>query len=131
MTTTIIASAPALLTAPGADPEYSCQVCGDFHEGECSPAALQAMRALVVRMVREADARVPDGQQARRTLQTMAPGYERQPVLTLHRPEFTPVPAAGGGQQCDVCGGIFGAAPGQPAGPVTAWTCGACQSNGY
>ncbi|MFJ9810696.1 hypothetical protein ACIRTB_20955 [Streptomyces sp. NPDC101158] len=26
---------------------------------------------------------------ARRTLSQMMPGYERQPVLTLHRPEFS------------------------------------------
>jgi hypothetical protein len=108
-------------------------------------------------MVRESDARVPEGRRVRRTLQEMAPGYERQPVLTLHRPvmadDACPLcgrwscngsdcppsylaptsapPVTGSGMQCDVCGGTFGAAP-LPAGSApTAWTCSACQNNGY
>ncbi|WP_192806013.1 hypothetical protein [Streptomyces sp. SS1-1] len=40
---------------------------------------------LLTRMVREADARIAVGRRARRTIQEMVPGYERQPVLTLHR----------------------------------------------
>jgi rubredoxin len=112
-------------------------------------------------MVRESDARIPAERRARRTLQEMLPGYERQPVLILHRPVMAddacplclrwncdpsncppaasaPAPAAAdGGMQCDVCGGVFGAAPLPSAGmqavaPVpTAWTCSACQNNGY
>ncbi|MFC7016070.1 hypothetical protein ACFQMH_31110 [Streptomyces viridiviolaceus] len=108
---------------------------------------------LLARLVREADARVPDGRRARRTHQEMMPGYERQPVLTLHRPVMAddscplcgkwtcdpsncppasaaPAPAtAGTGMQCEVCGGWFGVAPAS-SGPATAWTCGACQALG-
>ncbi|ANJ12211.1 hypothetical protein Spa2297_34165 (plasmid) [Streptomyces parvulus] len=115
---------------------------------------------LLARMVRENDGRVPAGRRVPRTLQEMQermPGYERQPVLTLHRPvmaddacplcgrwnctgadcppaSIAPAPApapatAGGGMQCDMCGGVFGAAPGA-SGKPTAWTCGACQNLG-
>ncbi len=52
---------------------------------------------LLTRMVREADARIPDGRRARRTLQEMQPGYERQPVLTLYRPEMAE-------DACPLCG---------------------------
>lgn len=132
MTTPILTCAALRPTEAGANPEYACQVCGVFHaDGPCPPAALEATHRLVARMVREADDRVPPERRARRTLQEMAPGYERQPVLILYRPPVLPATPAGGGQQCDVCGGVFGAAPAQPAGPVTAWTCGACQSLGY
>ncbi|KPC91392.1 hypothetical protein ADL27_30575, partial [Streptomyces sp. NRRL F-6602] len=41
---------------------------------------------MVRRVVRETDARIPGDRRARRTLQDMAPGYDRQPVLVLHRP---------------------------------------------
>ncbi|MEU3341831.1 hypothetical protein [Streptomyces sp. NPDC006668] len=42
-----------------------------------------------------------------------------------------PVPAAAGtGMQCEVCGGWFGVTP-APPGPVTAWTCSACQNLGH
>ncbi|MFG3085636.1 hypothetical protein [Streptomyces parvulus] len=115
---------------------------------------------LLARMVRENDGRIPAGRRVPRTLQEMQermPGYERQPVLTLHRPgmaddacplcgrwnctgadcppaSIAPAPApapatTGGGMQCDMCGGVFGAAPGA-SGKPTAWTCGACQNLG-
>ncbi|MFJ3213834.1 hypothetical protein [Streptomyces flaveolus] len=109
---------------------------------------------LLARMAREADSRIPAERRARRTLQEMLPGYERQPVLTLHRPVMAddacplcgrwtcdpsncppgvtpaPAPATASGQwQCDRCGNWFGVA-GAPAGPAIAWTCGACQSIG-
>ncbi|WP_431329804.1 hypothetical protein ACPZ13_00680 [Streptomyces sp. IPPR8] len=114
---------------------------------------------LLARMAREADSRIPAERRARRTLQEMAPGYERQPVLTLYRPvmaddacplcgswncdpnncppsSVAPAPAtANTGMQCDVCGGTFGAAPAPTnahAGgtAVTAWTCDACNALG-
>ncbi|MFE1230590.1 hypothetical protein [Streptomyces sp. NPDC058745] len=54
-----------------------------------TPAHPTAREAL--RRSRVADLRVV--QPARRTLQQMAPGYVRQPVLVLHRPKFrSPVP---------------------------------------
>ncbi|MEU4655105.1 hypothetical protein AB0G32_14395 [Streptomyces sp. NPDC023723] len=108
---------------------------------------------LLARIAGEADARIPAERRARRTLQEMMPGYERQPVLVLHRPVMaddscplchrwncdpatcppssaTPVPArAGTGMQCDMCGGVFGAVPARP-GTATAWTCSACQRLG-
>ncbi|WP_225638112.1 hypothetical protein [Streptomyces solaniscabiei] len=107
---------------------------------------------LLTRMAREADSRIPAERRARRRLQEMMPGYERQPVLILHRPVMAddscpqrgrwtrdpsicppasaaPAPAASGQWQCDRCGNWFGVA-GAPAGPVVAWTCGACQSIG-
>ncbi|MFB7867714.1 hypothetical protein [Streptomyces sp. NPDC056069] len=41
------------------------------------------------RMVAEGDARAEAlGRRTRRTLQEMAPGYTRQPVLTLHGPQM-------------------------------------------
>ncbi|MDQ0847577.1 hypothetical protein [Streptomyces sp. V1I6] len=51
---------------------------------------------LLVRMVRQADARIPAERRARRTLQEMLPGYQRQPVLVLHRPEMN--------DACPLCG---------------------------
>ncbi|MEU9057110.1 hypothetical protein AB0D37_43230 [Streptomyces sp. NPDC048384] len=48
--------------------------------------AHQRTGQFLARMVREADARVPDDRRVRRTLQEMPPGYDRQPVLVLHRP---------------------------------------------
>lgn len=42
---------------------------------------------LVKQLVADGDTRAAvAGRRARRTLQEMAPGYERQPVLILHRP---------------------------------------------
>jgi hypothetical protein len=108
---------------------------------------------LLARLVDEADARVPAERRTRRTLQEMMPGYERQPVLVLHRPVMAddscplcgrwdcdpstcppastaPAPAtAGTTLQCAVCGGRFGTAP-APAGTGTAWVCSACQRLG-
>ncbi|WP_236260701.1 hypothetical protein [Streptomyces tendae] len=113
---------------------------------------------LLARMVREADTRVPTGRRARRTLQEMLPGHERQPVLTLHRPVMADdacplcgrfncdpskcppsslapalAPATPRSEmQCDRCGGVFGVAP-MPTGTrvvPTAWTCDACQALG-
>ncbi|MFK0120771.1 hypothetical protein [Streptomyces sp. NPDC090994] len=108
---------------------------------------------LLARLVGEADARIPAERRIRRTLQEMVPGYERQPVLVLHRPVMAddscplcgrwdcdpancppasaaPAPAtAGTTLQCEVCGGRFGAAP-APAGTGTAWVCSACQHLG-
>lgn len=73
-------------TTVAANPEYACSRCGNWHTGPC-PAAAHAVSAdLALRMARQADARIPHTQRARRTLQEMAPGHERQPVLVLHRP---------------------------------------------
>lgn len=85
---------PAIMTRPAArtteaavNPEYACDQCGNWHTGPCcSSVARRQLGALLARMVREADARIPDGRRVRRTLQEMVPGYTRQPVLTLHRP---------------------------------------------
>ncbi|UUA11603.1 MULTISPECIES: hypothetical protein [Streptomyces] len=108
---------------------------------------------LLTSMVRAADARVEPGRRARRTVQEMVPGYERQPVLTLFRPVMAgdacplcgrwscdpsncppasaaPAPAAtGSGNQCSSCGGWFGVIAAVPV-PATAWTCDACQALG-
>ncbi|WP_371674747.1 hypothetical protein OG985_48730 (plasmid) [Streptomyces sp. NBC_00289] len=154
MTTTIMTRSAVGATETAANLEYACERCGTWHAGPCSALAHRQLGVLVARMVREADAGIPAGRRARRTVQEMAPGYERQPVLTLYRPVMaddacplcgrwsctgsdcppaaSAVPApvtAGAGVQCDRCGGWFGAAPAQP-GPVTAWTCGACQNLG-
>ncbi|MFG3384371.1 hypothetical protein [Streptomyces sp. NPDC047999] len=94
-----------------------------------------ACAELLARMAAEGDARAAQaGRGARRTLQQMMPGFERQPVLVLHRPvmatDACPVcgrwsctggdcpPAAapatiartaphGAAGQCQVCGGWF------------------------
>lgn len=131
MTTKIMARTLARPTEPGVNPEYACEACGVFHEGPCPADAVQATYDLALRIAREADAGIPQNRRARRTLQEMAPGYERQPLLTLHRPPVLPASPTGNGMQCDICGGVFAAAPARPAGPVTAWTCSACQSLGY
>jgi hypothetical protein len=52
--------------------------------------------ALLARMARQADARIPAERRTRRTLQEMMPGYQRQPVLVLHRPEMN--------DACPLCG---------------------------
>ncbi|WP_224297383.1 hypothetical protein [Streptomyces olivaceus] len=62
---------PAIMTRPAP----SATVAADRQLGD-----------LLARMARETDSRVPTERRARRTLQEMAPGYERQPVLVLHRP---------------------------------------------
>ncbi|MFH9821377.1 hypothetical protein [Streptomyces sp. NPDC017230] len=130
----------ARTTAAATNPEYWCGPCGAFHSGPCASVAHRQLDDLLARMAREADSRVPTERRARRTLQEMLPGYERQPVLTLYRPVMAddscpPTSAApasepwGGGMQCDTCGNWFGVV-GAPAGTVTAWTCSACQSLG-
>lgn len=50
------------------------------------PPGLQALAQLLTRMTAEGDARAAQaGRRARRTLQEMAPGYDRPPLLSLHR----------------------------------------------
>ncbi len=149
--TTAIMTRPAARTA-AANPEYWCGPCRTFHAGPCASVAHRQLGDLLARMVREADSRIPTGRRARRTLQEMLPGYERQPVLTLHRPVMAddacplcglwncdpttcppsstaPAPVtSGGGLQCDTCGTWFGVAQGGTT--VTAWTCAACAAAG-
>ncbi|MFF3166776.1 hypothetical protein [Streptomyces sp. NPDC003273] len=157
MTTAIMTRPAAPATLAAVNPEYACGRCNGWHAaGSCPAAAHHQLGDLLARMVREADARIPDGRRARRTLQEMMPGFQRQPVLTLHRPEMaddacpvcgywrcrcseactrTPAAAApapvraSGGWQCDTCGGWFGVTGARP-GTVTAWTCSACQNLG-
>ncbi|MGW1615182.1 hypothetical protein ACWCQZ_38205 [Streptomyces sp. NPDC002285] len=159
MTTSIMTRAAVGTTVVATGPEYWCDPCSTFHSGPCPAVAHRQLGDLLARMVRESDARIPAERRARRTLQEMLPGHERQPVLVLHRPVMAddacalcgrwncdpnncpptsaaPAPAtAGGGMQCDVCGGVFGVLP-SPAGmrralpPPTAWTCSACQNLG-
>ncbi len=150
MTTTIM-TRPTPRSTEAAGPEYYCAACGGWHSGAC-PAAThhRQLGALLARIAAEADARVPDGRRARRTLQEMAPGYERQPILTMtqHRPAMADdacglcgrwncdpttcppagiapatvtAPAAGDGQ-CSRCGGRF---PGWTGG-----ICDACTATG-
>ncbi|MFC8247587.1 hypothetical protein [Streptomyces chartreusis] len=140
MTTSIMTRAAAGTTVVATGPEYWCDPCSTFHSGPCPAVAHRELGDLLARMVRESDARIPAERRARRTLQEMLPGYERQPVLVLHRPVMAdgPSPApvmTGGGMQCDVCQGWFGVLP-SPAGTQatvsapTAWTCSACQNLG-
>ncbi|MEV7003326.1 hypothetical protein AB0N62_37455 [Streptomyces sp. NPDC093982] len=161
MTTTIMTRAVPRTTAALANPEYWCGPCDSFHTGPCTAAAHRQLGDLLARMVRKSDARTPAERRTRRTLQEMLPGYERQPVLILHRPAMAddacplclrwkcdpsncppaasaPAPAtADSGMQCDVCGGVFGAAAPLSASMQTAaqlptaWTYSACQNNGY
>ncbi|MEV0695276.1 hypothetical protein [Streptomyces sp. NPDC050388] len=97
MTTTIMTRTAARTTVAAANPEYACDQCGTWHTGACPAAAHHQLEDLLARMVREADARIPDGRRARRTLQEMAPGHQRQPVLTLHRPVMAD-------DACPLCG---------------------------
>lgn len=83
MTTTIIARTAARATGTEANPEYACSRCRDWHAGPCTATAEQQLGSLLTRMTREADARIPETRRARRTLQEMMPGYERQPLLAL------------------------------------------------
>ncbi|MEU0001830.1 hypothetical protein ABZ069_33460 [Streptomyces microflavus] len=56
----------------------------------------RAFRDLVEQLVADGDTRAATaGRRVRRTLQEMAPGYDRQPVLILHRPVM--------GGQCPLC----------------------------
>ena len=158
MTTAIMTRAAADVTVAAGNPEYACGQCGTWHSGPCSAIAHHQLGELLERMVREADARIPAERKARRTLQEMVPGYERQPVLTLYRPVMAddacplcgrwscggsdcppgvaPAPASasdpvmtGGGMQCANCGGWFGVTAVRLA-PATAWVCGACSALG-
>lgn len=150
MTTAIMTRAAACTAAAAADPEYACDRCGTFHSGPC-PAAHRQLGDLLARIVLEADAHVPAERRARRTLQEMMPGYERQPVLTLYRPRMVgdacplcgrwscdpsncppasavPTPAAlGSGQQCANCGGWFGITATLST-RATGWVCDACSA---
>lgn len=87
----------ARTTGAAVNPEYACDRCGGWHSGACTAAAHQQLGDLLARMVREADARIPVGRRARRTLQEMMPGFQRQPLLTLHRSAMTD-------DACPVCG---------------------------
>ncbi|MER5293543.1 hypothetical protein ABT382_15895 [Streptomyces pharetrae] len=84
-------------TVAATNPEYWCAPCRAFHAGPCATVADRQLGDLLARMVREADGRIPQKRRARRTLQEMAPGYERQPVLTLYRPVMAD-------DACPVCG---------------------------
>ncbi|MFD5473366.1 hypothetical protein [Streptomyces sp. NPDC127105] len=136
MTTAIMTRSAARTTEAAVNPEHVRGRRGG-HSGVCPHAAHRHLGDLLARMAREADARIPDGRRARRTLQEMMPGYQRQPVLTLHRPVMaddacplcgrwncpgtdcppsgtapTGAPAAtpataSGGGQCSQCGGWF------------------------
>lgn len=97
MTTAIMTRSVARPTVAAAGPEYWCDRCSGFHSGPCPAAAHRELGALLARMAAEGDARVPEGRRARRTLQEMAPGYERQLVLTLHRPVMAD-------DACPLCG---------------------------
>ncbi|MEV4790118.1 hypothetical protein AB0K53_32585 [Streptomyces tuirus] len=97
MTTTIMTRRAARTTVAAVNPEYACDRCGNWHTGPCSASAHRQLGDLLARMVRESDERIPTERRARRTLQEMAPGYERQPVLTLHRPVMAD-------DACPLCG---------------------------
>lgn len=57
-----------------------------------------SVRELVQHLVADDDARAQGaGRQARRTLDQMMPGYTRQPMLTLHRPQMA-------NDACPLCG---------------------------
>ncbi|MGA5220930.1 hypothetical protein ACPCAE_33340 [Streptomyces cinereoruber] len=63
-----------------------------------APAVVQLGR-LLDRMRADGDARAAlAGRRARRTLQEMDPGYDRQPILRL-----TPAPRAGAEDACPIC----------------------------
>lgn len=152
-----------MTTAIMTRPRPGVTALGETAAEHVRPNADRQLGELLTRVAREADTRIAVGRRARRTVQEMMPGYERQPVLTLYRPvmadDACPLcgrwscngsdcppssaaptsapPATSSGMQCDVCGGTFGAAPPSPAGmqlavpAPTAWTCSACQNNGY
>ncbi|MCQ4203890.1 hypothetical protein M4J06_001506 [Streptomyces coelicoflavus] len=133
MTAAIMTRPVARATGAEATPEW----CEPVPTGSSAGTAHRQLGDLLARMVHEADSRVPAGRRARRTLQEMQPGYERQPVLVLHRPVMaddacplcgswncdpTKCPPSGlapalapaeprNEMQCDRCGGVFGAAP--------------------
>ncbi|WP_202551284.1 hypothetical protein [Streptomyces sp. SID8352] len=143
MTTTIMTRPAARTTVAAAGPEYWCDQCRGFHSGPCPAAAHRRLGELLERMVREADTRIPAERRARRTLQEMAPGYERQPILTLlpARPGTpaawrctSPAPQAPRAQRpCGTCDGKGGWVIDTSGGGITrkSWqTCQACNGTG-
>ncbi|MEU3706914.1 hypothetical protein AB0E82_32005 [Streptomyces anulatus] len=69
---------------------------GDDGRGYERDETERAFQQLVEQLVADGDTRaVTAGRRVRRTLQEMAPGYVRQPVLILHRPVM--------GGQCPLC----------------------------
>ncbi|MFE1545517.1 hypothetical protein ACFW61_34375 [Streptomyces microflavus] len=69
---------------------------GDDGRGYERDETERCFQQLVEQWVAEGDTRAAvAGRRARRTLQEMAPGYDRQPVLILHRPVM--------GGQCPLC----------------------------
>lgn len=86
---TLLSHSITVAPSMAAGTEYACGTCGGWHSGPCPDAAQRALGELIVRMADEADAQIPaDRPRARRTLQQMMPGFERQPVLVLHRPRM-------------------------------------------
>lgn len=94
---TVLSDLTTVVPGVAAGPEYACDACGCWHSGPCPAAATRALDELLARMAAEADARIPADGRARRTLQQMMPGYERQPVLVLHRPRMAD-------DACPICG---------------------------
>ncbi|MET9957112.1 hypothetical protein ABZ135_36930 [Streptomyces sp. NPDC006339] len=100
---------------------------------EVPPAAsVQRLVALLDDMTAEGDARAERaGRRARRTLQEMAPGYTRQPVLTLYRPAMAndacPLCTR---WSCDGTNCPAGAAPAPTAAATVAAASGQCQHCG-
>ncbi|MFF0142385.1 hypothetical protein ACFYRN_38845 [Streptomyces sp. NPDC005227] len=100
----------------------------------------RSLADLLLRMVREQDARIPAERRTPRTLAAMQARMANDSCPLCGRwncdPSSCPpsaVPAAAptmsGDFQCDVCGGWFGVTGAHPAnGIVTGWTCGACQN---
>ncbi|MEV6123053.1 hypothetical protein AB0M23_21470 [Streptomyces sp. NPDC052077] len=134
MTTTIMTRPAAPATEAAAGPEHWCGRCSDFHSGPCPAAAHRRLGVLLERMVRDADTRIPAERRARRTLQEMAPGYERQPILTLTstrpgtpaaRPHTSPAPQAQ--RPCGTCGGKGGWVVDTSGGGVTRQSWQRCQ----
>ncbi|WP_435240085.1 hypothetical protein [Streptomyces sp. YPW6] len=69
---------------------------GDDGRGYDRDETDRCFRELVEHLVADGDDRAAEaGRRVRRTLQEMAPGYIRQPVLILHRPVM--------GGQCPLC----------------------------
>ncbi len=100
------------LPRPSANVTGTCPVCRLIFEA-CRCTGFDRHHHLVQQLVDDSDRRAAAvGRQAARTLQEMAPGLERQPVLRLvDRPiTFTPTipaaPVANG--PCQSCGGAGG-----------------------
>ncbi|MFF4866819.1 hypothetical protein ACFY3J_35025 [Streptomyces sp. NPDC001231] len=118
------------------NPENACGRCNGWHAGPCPAAANRRLGVLLARMVREADARIPEGRWARRTLQEMMPGFERQPVLTLRRPVMADdaCPLCGRwsctGSDCPPSGIVPAATPATASAPAAASGGGQCSQCG-